>query len=169
MGNKTSLPTPDLHPILSTLRFFPDPSPRKYCYTFPVTKGAKYIVRTVYFYGGFDGRAAPPVFDQIVGGTKWSTVDTADDYAKGLSSFYEIVVKAVDKSLSVCLARNKRTGGGSPFISALEVGFLEKSMYDPINFSKYFLCTVARHNFGHQGNPIRYTTSIVIFLVSVVG
>ncbi|PPD78603.1 hypothetical protein GOBAR_DD24473 [Gossypium barbadense] len=64
-GNKTSLDAKNLLPILSTLRYFPDKVARKYCYTFQAIKGLKYLVRTIYYYGGFDGGKEPPVFDQI--------------------------------------------------------------------------------------------------------
>ncbi|XP_041015603.1 probable LRR receptor-like serine/threonine-protein kinase At1g67720 [Juglans microcarpa x Juglans regia] len=157
VGNITTLKTPDgLLPVLSTLRYFPDTSARKYCYVIPVTKGGKYLLRTTYYYGGFDGGKEPPVFDQIVDGTKWSTVNTTEDYANGLSSYYEVVVMAMGKTLSVCLARNQKTVS-SPFISALELEYLEDSMYNTTDFSKYALITVARSTFGSdQDDMISY-------------
>ena len=72
------------------------------------------------------------------------------DYAKGLSSYYDIVVVPPGKTLSVCLARNAHTGGASPFISALEVKMLDASFYNPIDFNKYALLTVARNTFGGE-------------------
>src|ERR1044072_241116 len=105
-GSTATVNKLDLLPTLSTLRYFPNTSARKYCYSFPVIKGHKYLVKTVYYYGGFDGGKQPPVFDQIVEGTRWSTVNTTEDYAKGLSSYYEVVVASSGKTLSVCLARN---------------------------------------------------------------
>lgn len=154
VGNKATLKTPGLLPVLSTLRYFPDATARKYCYVIPVVKGGKYLLRTTYYYGGFDGGKVPPVFDQIVDGTKWNTVNTAEDYANGLSSYYEVVVMAAGKRLSVCLAWNERTVS-SPFISALELEFLEDSMYNTTDFSKYVLTTVARNSFGSEGEIIR--------------
>ncbi|PON69100.1 Malectin-like carbohydrate-binding domain containing protein [Parasponia andersonii] len=152
-GNITELEQKDLVPILATLRYFPDSSARKFCYSIPVIKGAKYLVKTTYYYGGFDGGEKPPVFDQIVDGTKWGVVDTTDDYVNGLSSYYEIVVLAMAKSLSVCLARNQNTKS-SPFISALEVEYLEDSLYNATDFNKYALRTVARSSFGGDGELI---------------
>lgn len=148
VGNTTTINEPNILPILTTLRYFPDTSARKYCYTLPVIKGSKYLVKTIYYYGGFDGEKQPPVFDQIVEGTRWSIVNTTEDYAKGLSSYYEVVVKSSGKTLSVCLARNADTGNSSPFISALEVKILDDSLYNPTDFNKYALVTVARHTFG---------------------
>nr|KJB32383.1 hypothetical protein B456_005G238300 [Gossypium raimondii] len=148
-GNKTSLDAKNLLPILSTLRYFPDKVARKYCYTFQAIKGSKYLVRTIYYYGGFDGGKEPPVFDQIVGGTKWSVVNTTEDYANGLSSYYEIILVAHIKTLSVCIARNNQTVS-SPFISAIEVISLDDSMYNSTDLGAYALVTVARSSFGNE-------------------
>ncbi|XP_062091375.1 probable LRR receptor-like serine/threonine-protein kinase At1g51810 isoform X2 [Humulus lupulus] len=153
-GNITKLKQKDLVSILSTLRYFPDTSARKFCYSIPVIKGAKYLLKTTYYYGGFDGGNKPPVFDQIVDGTQWGVVETTEDYANGLSSFYEIIVLAMAKTLSVCLARNPETMS-SPFISALEVEYLDDSLYNTTNFNKYALSTVARCSFG-ENHPIGF-------------
>ncbi|XWS68017.1 hypothetical protein CRYUN_Cryun04dG0054200 [Craigia yunnanensis] len=155
VGNKTALKTKGLLPILTTLRYFPDESARKYCYTFLAIKGGKYLVRTIYYYGGFDGGKEPPVFDQIIGGTKWSVVNTTEDYANGLSSYYEIILVAPTKTLSVCLARNKQTDS-SPFISAIEVISLDGSIYNSTDFAEYALVTVARSTFGNQEDGISF-------------
>ncbi|XP_021683463.1 probable LRR receptor-like serine/threonine-protein kinase At5g59680 [Hevea brasiliensis] len=155
VGNKTSIKKPGLLPLLSTLRYFPDTSARKYCFEFPTIKGGKYLVRSTYYYGGFDGRKEPPVFDQIVQGTKWGIVNTTEDYAKGLGSYYEIVLLSMSKILSVCLARNKQTTS-SPFISALEVEYLDDSIYNSTDFSNYALIALARHSFGTEGTIIGF-------------
>ncbi|OMO74075.1 hypothetical protein CCACVL1_16954 [Corchorus capsularis] len=151
VGNKSALKDKNLLPTLTTLRYFPDAEARKYCYTFRATKGEKYLVRTIYYYGGFDGGNEPPVFDQIIGGTKWSVVNTTEDYANRQSSYYEIIVAATGKTLSVCLARNNNTAS-SPFISAIEVIPLDDSLYSTEKdvFSKYALVTVARSAFGSE-------------------
>ncbi|PSS19198.1 LRR receptor-like serine/threonine-protein kinase precursor [Actinidia chinensis var. chinensis] len=156
VGNKSTVSQSGVLPILSTLRYFPDTSARKYCYTFPVIKGGKFLVRTTYYYGGFDGGKEPPVFDQIVDGTKWSIVNTKEDYANGLSSYYEIIVTAQVKTLSVCLARNEHTGTSSPFISAIELQSLEDSVYNSTDFGKYGLATIARNSFGYDGDTISF-------------
>ncbi|GFP84571.1 probable LRR receptor-like protein kinase at1g51890 [Phtheirospermum japonicum] len=156
-GNKTTLNRTDILPRLQTLRFFPNAIARKYCYAFPVLKEKKYLVKTIYFYGGFDGGNEPPVFDQIIDGTNWSTVNTTEDYAAGGSSYYEAVVVAQNKFLSVCLARNQHTpDGSSPFISSLEVHFLDDSVYNSTNFEKNMLASVARNTFGSEGDIISF-------------
>ncbi|CAA7395752.1 unnamed protein product [Spirodela intermedia] len=154
-GNRSAVATPGIAATLATLRFFPDAAAKKNCFVVPVTKGATYLVRTTYFYGGFDGGATPPCFDQIVGGTRWSTVNTSGDYTRGLASYYEVVVRAAAKTLSVCLARNGRSTA-APFISALEVAALEDSIYNSTDLDGHLLATVARHRFGHAGAITSY-------------
>lgn len=158
-GKVAELDSPGVMPMLSSLRYFPPDasSAAKYCYAVPAAMHARYLVRTTYYYGGFDGGGAPPVFDQIIDGTRWSAVDTAGGYARGLATYYEAVVEAAGKELSVCLARSAATAPGrSPFISALEVVPLEESVYSAVNFTAYALSTVARHSFGHNGSIIGY-------------
>ncbi|KAL0909601.1 hypothetical protein M5K25_020485 [Dendrobium thyrsiflorum] len=164
-GNVSQIYTPGIMPLLSTLRYFPDTKARKSCFVIQVSKGSKYIVRTTYFYGGFDGGKEPPVFDQIIDGTRWSTVDTSQNYAAGLTSYYEIMVAAQGKTISVCLARNANTASASsPFISALEVVSLENSMYNSTNFAEYALSTIARHSFGHKNSFIRFFLCIFMLI-----
>ncbi|KAK6159344.1 hypothetical protein DH2020_006658 [Rehmannia glutinosa] len=156
-GKKFTLNRTDILPRLQTLRFFPNAGAKKYCYSFPVIKEGKYLVKTIYFYGGFDGGNEPPVFDQIIDGTKWSIVNTTEDYASGGSSYYEAIVVAQNKILSVCLARNQHTvAGSSPFISSLEVYHLDDSVYNSTNFEKTFLVNVARDSFGSPGDIISF-------------
>ncbi|CAI9769935.1 unnamed protein product [Fraxinus pennsylvanica] len=154
-GNKTTLKKPDILPILQTLRFFPNVGAKKYCYSVPAIKGGKHLVKTMYYYGGFDGGEEPPVFDQIVDGTKWSIVNTTEDYAQGLISYYEVIVVAHHKYLSICLARNDHTVS-SPFISAIEVHHLDDSVYNSTDFKKYALVTLARNSFGSGGRIISF-------------
>lgn len=81
-------------------------------------------------------------------------MNTSEDHANGLSSYYEIVVTSHAKTLSVCLAKNERTVS-PPFISAIEIQMLEESVYNGTDFGKYGLITVARASFG-DGDIIRY-------------
>ncbi|RLN34703.1 putative leucine-rich repeat receptor-like serine/threonine-protein kinase [Panicum miliaceum] len=156
-GEAAQLGSPGVMPMLSSLRYFPDASARKHCYVVPAERHARYLVRTTYYYGGFDGGRAPPVFDQAIDGTRWSAVDTAAAYARGLATYYEAVVETAGKELSVCLARSRDTAPGrSPFISALEVVPLEASVYSAVNFTAYALSTVARHSFGRGGAIVGY-------------
>ncbi|VFQ67899.1 unnamed protein product [Cuscuta campestris] len=156
-GNKSAVKLPHVLPTLTTVRYFPGNKARKHCYTLPVVKGKKLSVKTVYYYGGFDGGKEPPVFDQIIDGTKWFVVDTRADYAQGLSSYYEAIVTAHGMELSVCLARNEHTAdSGSPFISAVEVVYLDDALYNSTDFQKFGLASLARHSFGSDADLIGY-------------
>ncbi|KAJ4955971.1 hypothetical protein NE237_012754 [Protea cynaroides] len=156
-GVSKTLSIPVLLPTLSTLRSFPliAGARRKFCYVVPVFRGAKYLVRTTYFYGGVNGVDSPPVFDQIVDGTVWSVVNTTDDYANGMSSYYEGVFVAKGKTMSVCVAQNTYTKS-DPFISALEFLILGDSLYNTTDFVNYGLSLVARHSFGYGGSIIKF-------------
>ncbi|XAR72896.1 Non-specific serine/threonine protein kinase [Bertholletia excelsa] len=155
IGNKSTLNQPDLHPTLSALRYFPDASARKYCYVLPAVKGGRYLVKTTYFFGGLNGAKEPPVFYQIIDGMRWSIVNTTEDYAKGLSSYYEVVVQAQGRTLSLCLARSEPSAG-DPFISTIEMHNLDSSVYNSTDFSKYALATVARSSFGSNGDIVGF-------------
>ncbi|CAK9137194.1 unnamed protein product [Ilex paraguariensis] len=156
-GTPRNLTTPDLVPILSTVRTFPIQGNvfKKFCYVIPVYRTGKYLVRTMYFYGGVNGNPAPPVFDQMIDGTFWSVVNTTEDFVKGMSSYYEGVFVAAGKTMSLCLAANTYTDS-DPFISALEFVLLENSLYNSTDFGKYGLHLIARHGFGYSGPIIRY-------------
>lgn len=112
------------------------------------------MVRATYYYGGVNGRNPPPVFDQIVDGTLWGTVNTTDNYAKGEASYYEGIFVAVKKTINFCIAANMNTDS-DPFISALEFVVLGPSVYNSTDFGQYGLSLVARHSFGHNGSDIR--------------
>ncbi|KAE9618231.1 putative non-specific serine/threonine protein kinase [Lupinus albus] len=83
-GIPKNVTTPSvLLPTLQNVRSFSRMLNSKNCYKVPVYRGAKYMVRSTYFYGGVNGPndPFPPVFDQIIDGTLWSVVNTTSDYA----------------------------------------------------------------------------------------
>ncbi|TYI41522.1 hypothetical protein ES332_A01G032700v1 [Gossypium tomentosum] len=159
-GTSKNLTVPGLVPTLSTVRSFPLENKnlrRKFCYVVRVYRGARYLIRTTYYYGGVNGLDfdSPPVFDQIVDGTFWSVVNTTEDYGKGLSSYYEGVFEAKGNTMSVCVASNTYTVS-DPFISSLEMLILGDSIYNTTKFDSHALHLVARHSFGHNGSIIMY-------------
>lgn len=143
-------------PILSTARTFPLQNNvfRKFCYEFQLPRTRKYLVRTMYYYGGVNGNVNPPVFDQMVDGTMWSVVNTTEDYSSGNVSYYEGVFMPTGNNLSVCVAANTYTDS-DPFISALEVVPLWDQLYNSTNFTDVSFSLVARHSFGYGGPMIR--------------
>lgn len=154
-GTPKNITSPVLLQTLKTLRSF-SLQVKKNCYNVPVYRGAKYMVRTTYFYGGVNGpdHPSPPVFDQIVDGTLWSVVNTTEDYVNGNSTFYEGIFLAKGKFMSLCLGSNTYTDS-DPFISALEFLILKGSLYNTTDFTNFALGLVARNSFGFSGSPIR--------------
>ncbi|KAG6421779.1 hypothetical protein SASPL_118336 [Salvia splendens] len=116
---------------LFTVRSFPLSNNvfKKFCYEIPVDRTKKYLVRTTYYYGGVNGYANPPVFDQIVDGTLWRVVNTTEDYLSGESSYYEGVFMPTGKNLS---------------------------LYNSTDFRAHALSLVARHSFGYDGPVFGY-------------
>lgn len=159
VGTQIDVPYQRVLPLLSTVRSFSQErnKNKKFCYKIgPVVRSAKYMIRTTYFYGGVNGEyhKTPPVFNQIVDGTLWSLVNTTDDYARYLSSYYEGVFQAMRKTMSFCLGVNEHTDS-DPFISTIELVMLKASVYNSTEFGKFGLSLVARHNFGYKGSIIR--------------
>ncbi|KAG0485305.1 hypothetical protein HPP92_009384 [Vanilla planifolia] len=132
-GNVSKINTPGIIPLLSTLRYFPDKIARKNCFVIQVSKGHKYMIRTTYYYGGFDGGKEPTLFDQIIDGTRWSTVDTSQNYAAGLTSYYEIIIAARGKTLSVCAWQEMQT---LQLVQALS--YLPLKCYPDDPFNRYW-------------------------------
>lgn len=87
-------------------------------------------------------------------------MNTSEDYAKGQSSYYEIIVGVPGSRLSVCLAKNANTLS-SPFISALDVQSLEDTMYNSTDLGSYKLSLIARNSFGGDGEMIRCSFSYI--------
>ncbi|KAF7837265.1 putative leucine-rich repeat receptor-like serine/threonine-protein kinase [Senna tora] len=97
-----------------------------------VFRGARYMVRTTYFYGGVNGpqHPSPPAFDQIVEGTFWSVYRVQYLY------------------------------GFRPVYIGFRVCDFGRFLYNTTDFSKFGLSLVARHSFGYSGPAIGYPDDI---------
>ncbi|KAF8776630.1 hypothetical protein HU200_003354 [Digitaria exilis] len=116
---------PDMAERYRTVRFFPGGGAgESSCYTLgPVSPGGKYLVRTAYCYGNYDGLNELPVFDLHLGVNLWATINVtapADKY------IHEAVAVAPADFLQVCLVNR---GLGTPFISGLDLRPLRSTMY----------------------------------------
>ncbi|XXG57261.1 hypothetical protein AAC387_Pa03g4466 [Persea americana] len=108
------------------VRFFPDGS--RNCYTLsPVVKRSRYLVRTSFMYGNYDGLNMPPQFDAYVGVNLWNIQLPTNAYHDTLN---EILVFTTMDYISVCLVN---TGNGTPFISTLELRHLNNLTYQMVN------------------------------------
>ncbi|XP_057978263.1 putative leucine-rich repeat receptor-like protein kinase At2g19210 [Malania oleifera] len=108
-----------------TLRSFPQGT--RNCYTLRPAggKGYKYLIRASFMYGNYDGRNQPPAFDLHLGPNKWDSV-TFNNSSSSDKRYWEMVHVMPEDYVQVCVVN---TGGGTPFVSALEMRLLNSSMY----------------------------------------
>ncbi|XP_047153304.1 LRR receptor-like serine/threonine-protein kinase IOS1 [Vigna umbellata] len=103
------------------LRSFPEGE--RNCYKISVTRASKYLIRTTFLYGNYDGRNMLPQFDLLLGPNHWDTVtinDESGQYHKEI-----IHVPSMDY-VQICLVD---TGNGTPFITAIEFRTLNNDTY----------------------------------------
>lgn len=138
-------PSASVPQFLTTLRYFPS-QPHLNCYNLPLTNTQKYIFRAGFYYANYDGKSQPPVFDLLLGGQPWQTVNSS---ATDAPIFHELIYTPKDGNISVCL----HPGAGTPFISSLEATYLRsdeifnQTVYTKMkNGTAYHLLT--RINFG---------------------
>ncbi|KOM54538.1 hypothetical protein LR48_Vigan10g043000 [Vigna angularis] len=131
---------------LSTLRVFP--GRKKSCYSIRVGKGEKILTRASFYYGNYDDKFSPPVFDLQFDGNYWATVNSSNYYYVD----YEAIYVAKGNFTSICVAQTKPNQ--FPFISSLEVRSLDPTMYSHVD-PNHALILQWRYAFG--GNQtIRY-------------
>ncbi|KAM0847867.1 hypothetical protein ACQ4PT_054754 [Festuca glaucescens] len=120
------------------------------CYTLrSLVPGLKYLVRTSFMYGNYDGLNRPPVFDLHLGVNYCYTVSISrPDEAK----FVEVISVVPDDFVQVCLIN---TGAGTPFISGLNLRPLKNTMY-PQATKAQGLVLLSRLNYGSAGGIVRY-------------
>ncbi|KAM0854095.1 hypothetical protein ACQ4PT_050656 [Festuca glaucescens] len=127
-------------PSLQTLRNFP--SGVRNCYTIPTESGAKYLVRMEFMYGNYDGQNSSSVqFDIHLGTNFWDAVTLSsptDDW------WSEAIFVAWSSWVPVCLVN---TGGGTPFVSTVELRPLQASLYPDVSIN-VSMSTYARKNLG---------------------
>ncbi|OAY69531.1 putative leucine-rich repeat receptor-like serine/threonine-protein kinase, partial [Ananas comosus] len=78
-------------------------------------------------YGNYDGLNKLPIFDLYLGVNFWKTVNISDP---GSGTLIEVITVAPDEFMQVCLVN---TGGGSPFISVLDLRPLKNILYPAVN------------------------------------
>ncbi|XP_060669442.1 LRR receptor-like serine/threonine-protein kinase IOS1 [Ziziphus jujuba] len=93
------------------------------CYKLNVTRAAKYLIRTTFLYGNYDGQNKLPRFDLYLGPNKWVTVNFS---SVNLSIMKEIIHNTSQSHLQICLVN---TNSGTPFITALELRPLRNDTY----------------------------------------
>ncbi|XP_068500743.1 LRR receptor-like serine/threonine-protein kinase IOS1 [Phaseolus vulgaris] len=107
--------------LLRRLRSFPEG--KRNCYKINVTRGSKYLIRTTFLYGNYDGRNMLPHFDLLLGANKWATVNINNASNPQLEEI--IHVPSLDY-VQICLVD---TGHGTPFITTIEFRTLKNHTY----------------------------------------
>ncbi|KAF0915189.1 hypothetical protein E2562_034149 [Oryza meyeriana var. granulata] len=104
---------------LDTLRSFPSGQGQRSCYSLPTSPGTKYIVRLEFLYGNYDGLDYLSLsFNLTLGVNHWNIVNLdTDDDMYGYRA-YAAVFEAWANWAPVCLIN---TGGGTPFVSTVEL------------------------------------------------
>ena len=122
-------PNPDFGQLSRNLRSFPQG--KKNCYTLKPEQGknSHYLINFYFYYGNYDKKNKIPNFDVYVGVNYMFTLDLDQDEVYTLRLFDAIHVPTSD-IIYVCFIN---TGSGTPFISALELRPLDKSLY-PFDF-----------------------------------
>jgi hypothetical protein len=117
---------------VQSLRSFP--SGQWNCYALPTTDaGATYLVRAQFAYGNYDGKNSSSVeFELHLGTVLWDTVSVRlfDDGASGVTTTKEAVFVAWASWAPLCLVN---TGGGTPFVSVIELRKLGDGLYPPVS------------------------------------
>ncbi|KAH9780822.1 protein kinase domain-containing protein [Citrus sinensis] len=128
---------------------------KKNCYSIKVDEdGGRVLLRASFYYGNYDGKDSPPVFDLQFDGNFWTTVNTSFSSYDVLS--YETIYVVKRNFTSTCVAQTKP--GQLPFISAIEVRSLGVNMYSQIP-SNLALHLIQRAAFGGNQTIIRTTQS----------
>lgn len=96
-----------------TLRYFPNGT--RNCYNLSVDKGRKYLIRTSFLYGNYDGLDIKPIFDLYLGPNLWATIDL-ETLVNGTRR--DILHIPTSNSLQICLVKSGTT---TPLISTLEL------------------------------------------------
>ena len=104
---------------------------KKNCYTLKPEQGknSNYLINFFFYYGNYDNKNKVPKFDVYVGVNYVYTLDLdLDDVYTTI--LFDVIHVPTSDIIYVCLIN---TGSGIPFISALELHPLDKSLY-PFDF-----------------------------------
>lgn len=131
-----------------TVRTFP--SGLRNCYTLPTVAGAKYLLHMEVVYANHDCRNSTSLeFDLHLGPNFWITVDVSSR-----NQVYEAVFVAWASWAPACLVN---TGGGTPFVSVVELRQLALALYPPVTFSQSISKYDRRHmDIAANDSIIRY-------------
>jgi hypothetical protein len=117
--------------MVNSLRIFPEGE--RNCYTLKPIQGKNqnYYVRAFFRYGNYDSKNQSQIkFDLYIGVNYWATVEETFQNKYWIN--YDIIHYSVTDTIYVCLVN---TGFGVPFISGLDLLFMNDSSYRSMNGS----------------------------------
>lgn len=104
-----------------TVRSFPEG--KRNCYKINITRASKYLIRTTFLYGNYDGKNKAPKFDLLLGANHWVTINISN---ASIPQVEEIIYVPPLDYVHICLVN---AGHGTPFISAIEFRTLKNDIY----------------------------------------
>jgi len=120
----SDLQTTSLERQFQNVRSFPEGKRNCYDIRPQQGKGFKYLIRTRFMYGNYDGFSKTPEFDLYIGANLWESVVLINETAIMTK---EIIYTPPSDHIHVCLVDKNR---GTPFLSVLEIRFLKNDTYD---------------------------------------
>ncbi|KAL0847256.1 hypothetical protein Bca101_020502 [Brassica carinata] len=124
-GESATVSSTTVEKALTTLRYFP--TGESNCYKIPVTKGGKVLVRTMFYYGNYDGKFSSPRFSVVFEGKHRGTVSISSAFEPYT---LELIFSPASGETSVCFVRT--SSSSNPFVSSIEVADLADGMYDEL-------------------------------------
>ncbi|EFH53727.1 predicted protein [Arabidopsis lyrata subsp. lyrata] len=125
-GESATVSSTTVEKSLTTLRYFPTGDSN--CYSnIPVTKGGKVLVRTMFYYGNYDGKSSTPSFNVVFEGKHRGTVSISSAFEPYL---LELIFSPASGETSVCFVRT--SSSSNPFVSSIEVSDLDDGMYNEL-------------------------------------
>ncbi|KAG7627520.1 Malectin-like domain [Arabidopsis thaliana x Arabidopsis arenosa] len=122
-GDSATISSTTVEKSLTTLRYFPTGDSN--CYSnIPVTKGGKVLVRTMFYYGNYDGKSSTPSFSVVFEGKHRGTLSISSAFEPYL---LELIFSPAGGETSVCFVRT--SSSSNPFVSSIEVVDLDDGMY----------------------------------------
>ncbi|CAN7108907.1 unnamed protein product [Brassica rapa subsp. narinosa] len=120
----SDLQTTSLERQFQNVRSFPEG--KRNCYSIKPQqgKGFKYLIRTRFMYGNYDGFSRTPEFDLYLGVNLWEPVVLVNETAIVTK---EIIYTLPSDHIHVCVVDKNK---GTPFLSVLEVRFVKNNTYD---------------------------------------
>lgn len=126
------------------------------CYTLrSLESGLKYLFRANFVYGNYDGlNRRPTSFDLYIGVNLWTVVNMSRWGSDlGDTATVEAIVVVPHNLVQVCLVN---TGGGTPFISGLDVRALKMSLYPQATAAGGLVKRYRNNLAAINGSTIRY-------------